>query len=219
MGADIAAFAQAETLCSATEAWSDAEPPGFALTARYFFLSCQEEVPKKKSRPLRRPATPGALRCSGATGGCATRPCGAQTVLAPFSVSPCAARRRRGQDQHRPHFLAQEVALKRRSPCGAPSNAGQPGDVGEHCLRAAGPSCAAVRLNKSRREVGSADRRECSTDRGAGGRLLFGDFFLATQEKATRRQGGTQRLRFLATLGMTTHPSSGRNPTPRPATA
>ena len=54
-------------------------PPGFALMARYFFLSCQEEVPKKKARPPRRPAAPGALRCSFGRGGCATRPFGAQT--------------------------------------------------------------------------------------------------------------------------------------------
>jgi hypothetical protein len=31
-------------------------------------LSCQEKVAKKKSRPLRRPATPGPLRCSAPTG-------------------------------------------------------------------------------------------------------------------------------------------------------
>ena len=217
MGADIVAFAQAETLCSATEAWSDAEPPGFALTARYFFLSCQEEVPKKKARPLRRPATPGALRCSVATGGCATRPFGAQTVLALFPVAPCAARRRRGQDQHRSQFLAQADEIRRRSPCRAPSNAGQPGDVGEHCLSPAGASCAAARLNKSRREVGVADRRECSADRGAGGRLFFRHFLLATQKKVTRRQGGAQRLRFLATLGMTAHPPSRRNPSHPPS--
>jgi hypothetical protein len=196
LGADIVAFAQAETQGSATDAWSGAEPPGFALTARYFFLSCQEEVPKKKSRPPRRPAAPGALRCSGATGGCATRACGPQTVLALFPVAPCAARRRRGQDQHRSQSSVHEVEFRRSSPCGAPSNAGQPGVVGEHCLSPAGASCAAApramrriarkyswgaRLNKSRREVGAADR-------GAGGRLFFGDFLLAKQKKVTRRQ-------------------------------
>ena len=77
-------------------AWT-AQPPGFALTARYFFLSCQEEVPKKKARPLRRPATPGALRCSFATGSCGTRAVGPQTVLALVPVAPCAVRRRKGQ--------------------------------------------------------------------------------------------------------------------------
>ena len=46
------------------------ETLGSAPDARaYFFLSCQEKVAKKKSRPQRRPAAPGALRCSAATGG------------------------------------------------------------------------------------------------------------------------------------------------------
>ena len=76
----------------------------------YFFLSCQEEVAKKKARPLRRPAAPGALhpkgvscgaRCSAAKGGCGTRACGPQTVLALFPLAPCAARRRRGQLENR----------------------------------------------------------------------------------------------------------------------
>ena len=35
----------------------------------YFLLSCQKKVSKEKSRPQRRPATPGSLRCSAATGG------------------------------------------------------------------------------------------------------------------------------------------------------
>ena len=54
---------------------------------------------KKKARPLRRPATPGSLRCSFATGGCGTRTFGPQTVLALFPVASCAARRRRGQEE------------------------------------------------------------------------------------------------------------------------
>lgn len=63
----------------------------------YSFLSCQERVARKKARPLRRPASPGALRCSAATGRCGTRACGPQTVLALFPVAPCAARRLRGR--------------------------------------------------------------------------------------------------------------------------
>lgn len=64
----------------------------------YFFLSCQEKVAKKKARPPRRPAAPGSLRCSIATGGCGTRAFCPQTVLALFPVAPCAARRRKGQE-------------------------------------------------------------------------------------------------------------------------
>ena len=83
----------------------------FRLLARYFFLSCQEEVPKKKARPLRRPAAPGALRCSVATGGCGTRGYAPQTVLALFPVAPCAARRRRGQPENRSsgHRLVHQI--------------------------------------------------------------------------------------------------------------
>jgi len=55
----------------------------------------------RRSCPLRRPAAPGALCCSGATGGCGTRAVGPQTVLAIFPVAPCAARRRRGQPENR----------------------------------------------------------------------------------------------------------------------
>jgi hypothetical protein len=213
LGADIAALALAETSGSKTDAWSRTEAPGSAFTAGYFFLSCQEEVTKKKARPPRRPAAPGALRCSVGRGGCATRRYAAQTVLAeiPPSALRCSTTQRAKQKAARINHKRQHCCLV-GSPCGAPSNAGKPGEVGEHCLRAVGPSCAAAWLDESRREVGAADRRECSADRGAGGRLLFGDFFLATQEKVTRRQGGTQRLRFLATLGMTAHPPSARNP-------
>ena len=79
-----------------------AQPLGSAPDARAdFFLSCQEEVAKKKARPLRRPATPGALRCSRAPAGCGTRAYGPQTVLALLAVARCAARRRKGQTENR----------------------------------------------------------------------------------------------------------------------
>ena len=84
----------------------------------YFFLSCQEKVAKKKSRPPRRPARPGALRCSVSTGRCGTRAYGPQTVLALFPVAPCAARRRRGQFENRSsiNYGALTVALAPLSP-------------------------------------------------------------------------------------------------------
>ena len=84
----------------------------------YFFLSCQEKVAKKKSRPPRRPAAPGPLRCSVTTGRCGTRACGPQTVLALFPVAPCAARRRRGQFENRSsiNYGALTVALAPLSP-------------------------------------------------------------------------------------------------------
>ena len=104
----------------------------------YFFLSCQEKVAKKKARPLRRPATPGTLRCSAATGGCGTRACGPQTVLAFFPVAPCAARRCRGQDENHVsiNLQAHQIPLGVSPPWKTPSNADLSGVVGEHCLRA-----------------------------------------------------------------------------------
>ena len=78
-------------------------------------MSCQEEVPKKKARPLRRPAAPGALRCSAATGGCGTRAFGPQTVLALFPVAPCAARRRKGPNEN--HTYIHRRRYRFRSVC------------------------------------------------------------------------------------------------------
>ena len=190
------------------------QSPGFALTARYFFLSCQEEVPKKKSRPLRRPATPGALRCSVTTGAAQLAPAGlrqcspffrcALSVAKKYSWgAPCAARRRRGQDQHRPQFFAQEVELKRHSPCGAPSNAGKPGEVGEHCLRGAAPSCAAARLDESRREVGAADR-------GAGVAFSFATFFWRSKRKYARASGAEHSVSEQENAGNYPHSSALR---------
>ena len=43
---------------------------GSAPDARaYFLFSCKKKVAKENARPQRRPAAPGALRCSGTTGG------------------------------------------------------------------------------------------------------------------------------------------------------
>ncbi len=95
------------------DTWFFAEPLGSAPDARaYFFLSCQEEVAKKKARPLRRPAAPGALRCSGATGGCGTRGYAPQTVLALSPVAPCAARRRKGQVENQPDIKRQRSQFR-----------------------------------------------------------------------------------------------------------
>ncbi len=80
-------------------------PLGSAPDARaYFLFSCKKKVAKENARPQRRPATPGALRCSAATGGCGTRAFGPQTVLALFPVAPCAARRRKGLIENHTHI-------------------------------------------------------------------------------------------------------------------
>ncbi len=80
---------------------------GSAPDARaYFLFSCKKKVAKENARPQRRPAAPGALRCSFATGGCGTRGFAPQTVLALFPVAPCAARRRKGQIEKHRNFTA-----------------------------------------------------------------------------------------------------------------
>ena len=137
--------------CRATGAAEDMNPElidarfsvldalGSAPDARaYFFLSCQEEVAKKKARPQRRPATPGALRCSAATGGCGTRTFGPQTVLALFPVASCAARRRKGPIENQLEIKPPEhpVQLGVVPLWMTPSNGERPGAVGEDCLRA-----------------------------------------------------------------------------------
>ena len=95
----------------------------------YFFLSCQEKVAKKKACPPRRPAAPGALRCSVSTGGCGTRAYGPQTVLALFPVAPCAARRRRGQFENR-SSINHRVPTARPAPLSPSCSAEQRSEAG-----------------------------------------------------------------------------------------
>ena len=124
------------------QAGESADRPGSAPDARhYFLLSCQKKVSKENARPQRRPAAPVPLRCSVATGGCGTRTFGPQTVLAPFSVAPCAARRRKGQIEN---HLAIDHPLPHQAPFGVPR-----------------PSCSA----EQRRRAGGS-RRGLSEGRG-----------------------------------------------------
>ena len=105
MDANAAAVVRSRACVLLTSMCERTEMPGSAPDARhYFLLSCQKKVSKEKAHPLCRPAAPGALRCSVARGGCGTRACGPQTVLALFPLAPCAARRRRGQLENRLAF-------------------------------------------------------------------------------------------------------------------
>jgi hypothetical protein len=65
-------------------------------------------------------------------------------------------------------------AFDLKSPAAAPSIAGKAGVFGEDCLSAESASSAAARFGEKRRK------------QAVGGSLLFGYFFLATQEKVTR---------------------------------
>jgi hypothetical protein len=56
----------------------------------YFLLSCQKKVSKENARPQRRPASPGSLRCSAATGG--LRNSGLRPSDSPRPFSRCVLR-------------------------------------------------------------------------------------------------------------------------------
>jgi len=208
---------------SATVASSSTQRSGSAPDARaYFLLLRQKKVAKEKATPLSPPRLRrGALRCGIAPGGCGTRPCGAQTVLAEtpgaMALLGVAKGGKSRQQCHlwrsiRPALWVPLRRAEQRRLAGGRRRALSEGRSPELRSRALSDTkhreevllgCPASRV---------AQGTPAQQGRETGGRLLFGDFFLATQEKVTRRQGGTQRLRFLATLGMTAHPPSGRNP-------
>ncbi len=105
----------------------------------YFLFSCKKKVAKENARPQRRPAAPGALRCSAATGGCGTRTSGPQTVLALFPLRLALLDDAKGQMKTTPISTANGTSSVW---CGSPppraalSNGVRPGAVGEDCLRA-----------------------------------------------------------------------------------
>ena len=166
----------------------------------YFFLLRQEKVAKKK-------ATPGSvalratLRYSGLAGAaelaasrlrqssplirqplrCSAPPMGTRKTdhrpTVGDSPSPARGRGARGS------------AGEGKSPCEALSNAGWRGVVGEDCLR---PE-AEFRSPRAGR-VAQGTRRSRARSLG---RLLFGDFFLAKQEKVTRPAGRNPAPKFL----------------------
>ena len=169
------------------------ETLGSAPDARaYFFLSCQEKVAKKKSRPPRRPAAPGALRCSVPTGRCGTRGCAPQTVLALIPVAPCAARRRRGQEEN--HTYINRQALRFRSVCfSSPSWSAEQRSAAGGSRR--GLSEGEARVPPRRKYPWGAQPPGLTSSAGQpakpaaqrGGRLFFGFFLLATQKKECPR--------------------------------
>ena len=197
MGVDIVAFAQAETLCSATETWSSAQRSSSALTAGSFLLRRQKKVTKEKATPGF--AVGAALPSVGCTdfpallvkpGGCATRACGPQTVLADFPRLACVARRSTGGNPQTPtehnhwRYRIRSVLL---TPSASSSSAGRNGKKGEHCLSPAGASCAAPRCDRAAQST----RRSRATQRA---RLLLGYFFLARQEEVPRRSTAKPRV-------------------------
>ncbi len=63
---------------------------------RTFSCVAEEKVAKKKATPRSAPGCARSLALLGAPGGCGTRPCGPQTVLADFPRHPCVAQRLSG---------------------------------------------------------------------------------------------------------------------------
>ena len=124
---------------------------GSAPDARaYFFLSCQEEVAKKKSRPQRRPAFAGCsalLRHNGRAaelGPSVLRQSSPFFPLRPALLDDAKGNRKTSRSSTANRFDSVRCAFP--PPRAAPSNGGEPGVVGEDCLRGAAPSSAAARL-------------------------------------------------------------------------
>ena len=171
------------------------QPLRSAPDARHdFLLSCQKKVSKEKSRPLRRPATPGTLRCSAATGSCGTRACVPQTVLALHPVAPCAARRHRGQVENQ----ACTDRLAHQIPCGVPS----PSCSAEQRSRAGGRRRALFEghspelRSRPARRVAQGSRQ--SRPRNAGVAFSLAPFFWRRKRKDARASGaepGASKIR------------------------
>jgi len=94
LGAEAFSFA----LLGSAALFSDA--PVSAPDARaYFLFFGKKKVAKEKATPRSAPGCARSLALLGAPGGCGTRPCGPQTVLADFPRHPCVAQRLSGGPQ------------------------------------------------------------------------------------------------------------------------
>jgi hypothetical protein len=137
--------------------------PGFPRLRRGLLSSCvaKKKVSKEEGDPGSAPGCAGSLRYS-AGGGCGTRPCGPQTVLAllpPTSALLGASQGARKNIRAQPtnfdfgHFFGSTVAFQFSSCCPSPDAFRVPlrgaeqrsgwRKKGEDCLRAEGPSSAA----------------------------------------------------------------------------
>ena len=155
---------------SAPDAWAD------------FLLLRQKKVAKEKATPRYAVGSADFPALLVEPGGCGTRGYAPQTVLANFPRLASVARRStRRISKPAVHY---RLRMTRRTvffmPFTSSSSAGRNGKRGEDCLRAAGPSSAAPRCERAAQRT----RRSRATWRA---RLLFGYFFLARQEKGSRR--------------------------------
>ena len=161
-----------------------AEPLGSAPDARASFLLLrQKKGAKEKATPGYAVGYADSPALLGKPGGCATRGCAPQTVLADCPRLASVARRcTRGYSKPSEHT---HHRIKHRSvfllPSASSSSAGRNGKRGEDCLRAAGPCSADPRCTRAAQST----RQRRATQRA---RLLLGYFFLARQEDVPRLQ-------------------------------
>ncbi len=152
----------------------------------YFLLSCQKKVSKEKSRPQRRPAAPGSLRCSATTGGLRNSGFALRQSSPFFPVASCAARRRKGLIENRTHinrmWCQVPFGVLFLPPRAAPSSGVRPGAVGEDCLRAK-PEF------RSRPASRVAQGSRHSRPRNAGVAFSLATFFWRPKRKYARASG------------------------------
>ena len=202
-----------ETLLSAPDArglFSDAL--GSAVDRRaYFLLLRQNKVAKEKATTAYAVGCADCLALLEVPGGCGTRlGCAKpQTVLADYPRPFSAAQRFRWGPREASQFAGSTPDLSMsqlacpslsesdafHSPSASSSSAGGAGEVGLHCL-----SRRRVHASRPHRRAAQSTRQRRATKRA---RLLFGDFFLAKQEKVTRRStakisGGYEETPFFS---------------------
>jgi hypothetical protein len=175
----------------------------------FFLLSCQEKEGKEKARPVRRRSlcerSPALL---GRGGGCGTRPCGAQTVLALFPPRPRLLGASQGLNcvADRPPKISGSVR------CALPA----------HLSRRAAERCPGIRrgLSESSRSEGEFRSRRARraaqgirfaassrSERRGGSPFLSPFSFGETKEMGPRVKRGTQRLSKHTRLMRNTEPS------------
>ena len=154
------------------------------LRRAYFLLSCQKKVAKENARPQRRPASPGALRCSAATGGLRNSGFALRQSSPFFPLRLALLDDAEGKLKTAPMSTAGGISFRSvyLPPRAAPSNGGEPGVVGEDCLRAK----PEFRSRPASR-VAQGSRR--SRPRNAGVAFSLATFFWRPKRKYARASG------------------------------
>ena len=190
------------------------QPLGSAPDARaYFFLSCQEKVAKKKSRPLRRPAIAGSSALLSRNGGCGTRGYAPQTVLALFPLRLALLDDAEGLRKTIP--LSTVRGIRFRSVCFVP-----PSCSAEQRRRAGGSRRGLSEGQspefRSRPAARVAQGSRRSRPRNAGVAFSLASFFWRPKRKNARASGAENSLSLLHHTYRSQSPSHARS-NPQPA--